>query len=105
MIAHFLGFHVTQFLLFLSRFFPSFTPWVGKWAWWLAKEDSEVVDDGYKILNFDCLVGGSFYLSWNRLRLGYTVVPPVRSGMGDTRRKRESLPIGYAKMVGRRSGV
>ena len=24
--------------------------------------------------------------------------------MGDTRRQRESLPIGYAKMAGRRSG-
>jgi hypothetical protein len=29
---------------------------VGRWAWWLANEESDVVDDGYKVLNFDCLV-------------------------------------------------
>ncbi|ORY30569.1 D-arabinono-1,4-lactone oxidase [Naematelia encephala] len=56
LIAHFLGFHVTQFFLFVSRIFPSLTPFVGRWAWWLSKEDSVVVDDGYKVLNFDCLV-------------------------------------------------
>ncbi len=55
-MAHILGYHVTQFLLLVARIFPSFTPWVGEWAWWLSKEDSEVVDDGYRVLNFDCLV-------------------------------------------------
>jgi hypothetical protein len=57
-MAHILGYHITQFLLFIARFFPSLIPWVGRWAWWLSKEDSEVVDDGYKVLNFDCLVCG-----------------------------------------------
>jgi len=55
-MAHILGFHITQFFLFMARIFPSFTPWVGRWAWWLTKEDSVSVDDGYKVLNFDCLV-------------------------------------------------
>ena len=55
-MAHLLGFHITQFFLFVARLIPSLTPAVGRWAWWLSKEDSEVVDDGYKVLNFDCLV-------------------------------------------------
>lgn len=55
-LAHFFGFHVTQFLLFLSRYSRWFAPYVGRWAWWLAKGNSEVVDEGYKVLNFDCLV-------------------------------------------------
>lgn len=52
----FLGFHVTQFLLLISRYFRDFTPWVGKWVWWLSKNGGEVVNDGFKVLNFDCLV-------------------------------------------------
>jgi L-gulonolactone oxidase len=56
LMAHILGYHVTQFFLFVARFIPPFSPFVGRWAWWLSKEDSEVVDDGYKVLNFDCLV-------------------------------------------------
>ena len=51
-----LHYHVTQFFLFWARMFPSLTPLVGKWGWWLAKGQSEVVNDGYKVLNFDCLV-------------------------------------------------
>jgi hypothetical protein len=47
---------VTQFLLLLSRYFSWLAPLVGKWAWWLAEGNSEVVDEGYKVLNFDCLV-------------------------------------------------
>ncbi|ODN73934.1 hypothetical protein L202_07440 [Cryptococcus amylolentus CBS 6039] len=61
--AHFLGFHVTQFFLYLSRIFPSLTAAVGRWAWWLSKTDSEVVDDGYKVLNFDCLFP-QYALEW-----------------------------------------
>ncbi|WRT67989.1 uncharacterized protein IL334_004964 [Kwoniella shivajii] len=63
LLAHILSFHLTQFFLFVSRIFPSFTPYVGRWAWWLSKEDSEVVDDGYKILNFDCLFP-QYALEW-----------------------------------------
>ncbi|OCF57031.1 D-arabinono-1,4-lactone oxidase [Kwoniella mangroviensis CBS 10435] len=63
LLAHILGFHVTQFFLFVSRIFPSFTPFVGRWAWWLSKQESEVVDDGYKILNFDCLFP-QYALEW-----------------------------------------
>ncbi|WVW84910.1 hypothetical protein I302_106946 [Kwoniella bestiolae CBS 10118] len=63
LLAHILGFHVTQFFLFVSRVFPSFTPLVGRWAWWLSKQESEVVDDGYKILNFDCLFP-QYALEW-----------------------------------------
>lgn len=55
-MAHILGFHVMQFFLCVARYFPSFTPYVGRYAFWLAKGDSEVVDEGYKVLNFDCLV-------------------------------------------------
>ena len=58
-MSHLLGYHVTQFFLLVARAFPSLTPWVGRWAWWLSKEDSQVVDDGYKVLNFDCLVYGA----------------------------------------------
>ncbi|WWD18677.1 hypothetical protein CI109_103131 [Kwoniella shandongensis] len=63
LIAHILGFHVTQFFLFVSRIFPSFTPFVGRWAWWLSKEDSVAIDDGYKLLNFDCLFP-QYALEW-----------------------------------------
>lgn len=56
LIGHLLGYHLTQFLLYVSRIIPAFTPWVGRWAWWLANEDSVIVDEGYKVLNFDCLV-------------------------------------------------
>lgn len=55
-MGHILGFHVTQFFLYVARIFPSLTSLVGRWAWWLSKEDSVMVDDGYKVLNFDCLV-------------------------------------------------
>lgn len=54
-MGHFLGYHVTQFLLFVSRYVRSFTPYVGKWAWSLAKPSSVVVDDSHKVFNFDCL--------------------------------------------------
>ncbi|WWC88457.1 uncharacterized protein L201_003368 [Kwoniella dendrophila CBS 6074] len=63
LLAHILGFHITQLFLFVSRIFPSFTPLVGKWAWWLANQESDVVDDGYKILNFDCLFP-QYALEW-----------------------------------------
>lgn len=56
LLAHILGFHVTQFFLFVSRFITSLTPWVGRWAWWLSNVNSVNVDHGYKVLNFDCLV-------------------------------------------------
>lgn len=55
LVNHILGYHITQFFLLVARIFPPLTSWVGLWAWWLSKEDSEVVDDGYKVLNFDCL--------------------------------------------------
>lgn len=51
-----MGYHLTQVLLYISRLFPSFTPWVGRYAWWLANVETAVVDEGYKVLNFDCLV-------------------------------------------------
>lgn len=54
--GEFLGFHVTQFLLFVSRYVRSFTPYVGKWAWNLAKVGGTTVDEGYRVFNFDCLV-------------------------------------------------
>ncbi|KAK4688141.1 L-gulonolactone oxidase, partial [Tremellales sp. Uapishka_1] len=63
LLAHILSYHVTQFFLFVSRIFPSFTSAVGKWAWYLSKEDSLVVDDGYKVLNFDCLFP-QYALEW-----------------------------------------
>lgn len=59
-MAHILGFHVTQIFLLVSRYLPSLTPLVGRWAWWLSKGDSEVVDEGHKVLNFDCLVSQIF---------------------------------------------
>lgn len=62
LVGHILGFHVTQIFLYVARIFPSLTPLVGRWAWWLSKEDSVVVDDGYKVLNFDCLVRFRFSL-------------------------------------------
>lgn len=52
----FLGYHVTQAMLFVSRYIPAFTSVVGKWVWYLSKGPSLVVDHGYKVLNFDCLV-------------------------------------------------
>lgn len=54
--GEFLGFHVTQFLLFVSRYVRSFTPYVGKWAWNLAKVGGTTIDEGYRVFNFDCLV-------------------------------------------------
>jgi hypothetical protein len=56
MIGHLMGYHLTQVFLYISRLFPSFTPWVGRYAWWLANVETAVVDEGYKVLNFDCLV-------------------------------------------------
>lgn len=56
LLGHLLGYHLTQFFLYASRLVPSLTPYVGRWAWWLANEDSVVIDEGYKVLNFDCLV-------------------------------------------------
>ncbi|ORX37208.1 D-arabinono-1,4-lactone oxidase [Kockovaella imperatae] len=58
-----LGYHVTQFFLLIARFLPFLTPWVGRWAWWLSKGESVVVDDGYKVLNFDCLFP-QYALEW-----------------------------------------
>lgn len=78
LMAHILGFHITQFFLFVARLIPSLTPAVGRWAWWLSKEDSEVVDDGYKVLNFDCLVRHLPPLFIHRL----ISVPAVRARMG-----------------------
>ncbi|KAL7423531.1 D-arabinono-1,4-lactone oxidase [Cryptotrichosporon argae] len=63
LMAHILGYHVTQFFLLASRYVPSLTPAVGRWAWWLSKEDSHVIDDGYKVLNFDCLFP-QYALEW-----------------------------------------
>jgi hypothetical protein len=69
-MAHLLGYHLTQVFLYISRYIPSFTPWVGRWAWWLANEETVMVDEGYKVLNFDCLVCGS---SQNNLKT--TLIP------------------------------
>lgn len=66
-IDHFLGYHVTQAMLFVSRYIPSFTTAVGKWVWYLSKGPSVVVDHGYKVLNFDCLVRFSFVQRRNGL--------------------------------------
>lgn len=55
LVGHILGYHVTQFLLFVSRFVRSFTPYVGRWAWNLARGGGTTIDDGYKVFNFDCL--------------------------------------------------
>jgi hypothetical protein len=54
-LDHLLGYHVTQFLLFVSRFACNLTPAVGRWAWALARKGSTVVDHSYKVFNFDCL--------------------------------------------------
>ena len=54
-LDHFLGYHVTQFLLFVSRFVRNFTPAVGRWAWSLARGGGTVIDHSYKVFNFDCL--------------------------------------------------
>ncbi|KIR27416.1 D-arabinono-1,4-lactone oxidase [Cryptococcus deuterogattii 99/473] len=63
LVGHILGYHVTQFFLYVARIFPSLTSLVGRWAWWLSKEDSVRVDDGYKVLNFDCLFP-QYALEW-----------------------------------------
>jgi hypothetical protein len=78
MIGHLLGYHLTQVFLYISRLYPSFTPWVGRYAWWLANVETAVVDEGYKVLNFDCLVG----LHMNSRARADDPVPSIRAGMG-----------------------
>ncbi|TXT15992.1 hypothetical protein VHUM_00495 [Vanrija humicola] len=55
LLGHFLGFHVTQFLLFVSRYWRNFTPYVGRWAYFLARGSHTAIDHSHKIFNFDCL--------------------------------------------------
>lgn len=71
LLGHILGYHLTQIFLLVSRFIPSFTPWVGRYAWWLANEDTVMVNEGYKVLNFDCLVRSLFCCTWIGLTLQY----------------------------------
>ncbi len=52
----FCGYHVVQILLYASRFIPSLTIPVGKFAAWLANAQSVAVDDNYKIFNVNCRV-------------------------------------------------
>jgi hypothetical protein len=51
------GFHIIQFLLFVARYIPSFTPVVGRLAWkHVNGRKGRHIDDSYKVFNFDCLV-------------------------------------------------
>lgn len=63
-LGHFLGFHVTQFLLFVSRYWRNFTPYVGRWAYFLARGSHTAIDHSHKIFNFDCLVGRLVFVCW-----------------------------------------
>jgi hypothetical protein len=54
--GEFTNFHMTQFFLFLAKFAPRLTTWVGKWAWWLQSDGGVGQDHGFKVFTFDCLV-------------------------------------------------
>ncbi|CED85400.1 l-gulonolactone d-arabinono--lactone oxidase [Phaffia rhodozyma] len=50
------GFHIVQFLLFVSRFIPSLTPPVCRLVWkHLNGRTQRHIGDSYKVFNFDCL--------------------------------------------------
>jgi L-gulonolactone oxidase len=51
-----LGTVVLQFLLFLSRYFPDLTLFIGRYALWLTGGESVNIDDSYKVFSLDCKV-------------------------------------------------
>ncbi|KAG6856844.1 hypothetical protein H0H87_012902 [Tephrocybe sp. NHM501043] len=50
----FLGFHVTQLLLFIARYFLFLNTWISRYACWLNEAPTVGVDDGHIIFNVDC---------------------------------------------------
>ncbi|KAG6865343.1 hypothetical protein C0991_003380 [Blastosporella zonata] len=50
----FLGFHVTQLLLFLARYFLILNTWISHYACWLSKGRTVGIDDSHIIFNVDC---------------------------------------------------
>jgi L-gulonolactone oxidase len=54
------GFHIVQFLLYIARFIPSFTPYVSSLVWkFVNGRTVRHCDDSWKIFNFDCLVSSA----------------------------------------------
>ncbi|CAG8743766.1 12869_t:CDS:2, partial [Ambispora leptoticha] len=51
-----IGYHLYQFLLYLTRFYPFTIPLLAHLMFLIKfNEDTLVVDDSYKVFNFDCL--------------------------------------------------
>ncbi|KAF9463312.1 D-arabinono-1,4-lactone oxidase-domain-containing protein [Collybia nuda] len=50
----FLGYHVTQLLLLISRYFLFLNTWVGKYNCWLISSRTVGIDDSHLIFNVDC---------------------------------------------------
>ncbi|KAL1916281.1 uncharacterized protein VTP21DRAFT_5898 [Calcarisporiella thermophila] len=54
--SRFLGFHLYQFLLYVSRFRPSLIPFISQQHFSMQfTQPANVIDDSYKAFNFDCL--------------------------------------------------
>lgn len=51
-----IGFHLLQFLLFLSRFLPFLVPWINQFFFDIIYRPKRIsVDKSYKVMNFNCL--------------------------------------------------
>ncbi|KAG6830526.1 hypothetical protein H0H92_000198 [Tricholoma furcatifolium] len=50
----FLGYHVTQLLLFFARYFLFLNTWSSYYACWLNSATAVIVDDSHRIFNVDC---------------------------------------------------
>jgi L-gulonolactone oxidase len=53
---HLIGFHVLQFLLFLSLWLPDLVLLIGRLKVWLIGGKSVRIDDSHKVFNMDCNV-------------------------------------------------
>ncbi|KAM5532677.1 hypothetical protein V8D89_013646 [Ganoderma adspersum] len=49
-----IGYHLIQFLFFLSRYVTSLNVWVGRFGAWLVSDRTVAVDDSHLIFNVDC---------------------------------------------------
>ncbi|CAB4000735.1 L-gulonolactone oxidase-like [Paramuricea clavata] len=51
-----IGFHLLQFMYWLSTFFPSLVKYINRYHFsWLKSQPEEIIDEAEKIFTFDCL--------------------------------------------------
>ena len=84
--------HLVEFLLFIARWIPPLTYYVGRYALWMDSARKVTVDDSTSILNLNCRVR---VLPLHIPQHAHPPDPPVSTvhgRMGDPLRTREGLP-------------